>query len=143
MKDHNIKLANLLTYSGTLPFIGCAIAMKLPSIITNVNFIASAYGAVIISFLCGIHWGIYLFFSSRCSRNLLISSNFIALVAWSLLIIPFHSLCFLIQVLCFIYLLIIDIKLRDAAVLPEWFYRLRRNATIIVVSCLCFMMRFT
>jgi hypothetical protein len=30
----------------------------------------------------------------------------------------------------------LDLKLRDVGILPQWFYGLRRNATMIVVVCL-------
>jgi len=136
MKQHNITLAKLLTYSGTLPLIGCAFAMALSVNVIDIGFFARAYGAVIISFLCGMHWAIYLFFSNNCPRNLLISSNSIALIAWLILITPFNKISLLLQPVCFLYLLILDMKLHDAGILPEWFYNVRRNATVTVLLCL-------
>lgn len=136
MNQYNTTLAKLLTYSGTLPLIGCAFAMALSLTIIDVEFFARAYSAVIISFLCGIHWAIYLFYSAKCPRNLLISSNIIALLAWLFLIIPPSRISLLLQPLCFLYLLTLDMKLHDAGILPEWFYKLRRNATVVVLFCL-------
>lgn len=75
MKQDSITLAKLLTCSGTLPLVGCVIAMLIPLTTMDVGMIARAYSAVIISFLCGIHWAIYLFFSEKCPHNLLITSN--------------------------------------------------------------------
>lgn len=140
MNPRNIILARLLTYSGTLPLIGCAIAMLIPIGAIDTGFLARTYSAVIISFLCGIHWAVYLFFSEKCPRNLLVTSNIIALIAWLSLITAHHGIYLLIQPFCFLYLLTLDMKLRDVGILPEWFYHLRRNATIIVVLCLSLIM---
>lgn len=136
MKQSDITLANALTYSGTLPLIGSALILGFPVAGLDGAFIASAYSAVIISFLCGIHWAAYLFFSEKCPRNLLITSNVVALVAWVSLLTSNQLTITLLQVLCFLYLLALDLKLRDAGILADWFFRLRLNATIVVVVCL-------
>lgn len=136
MKQNQITLANILTYSGTLPLIAAALLTQLPAATASAWIIATAYSAIIISFLCGIHWAIYLFFSEKCPRNLLITSNFVALLAWFSLLVAHQPMALILQMLCFIYLLALDLKLRDAGILPQWFYSLRRNATIIVVFCL-------
>jgi len=136
MNNKNQLLAKILTYSGTLPFIGCVIVMLMHFSYVDAGFIARAYGAVIISFLCGIHWAIYLFFSEKRLANLFIISNAITLIAWLSLIILPQNISLLLQSFCFLYLLMLDIKLRDAGILPDWFYILRRNATVIVVFSL-------
>jgi len=136
MKQHDITLANALTYSGTLPLIGSVITLYFPVAGLDGALIASTYSAVIISFLCGIHWATYLFFAERCPRNLLITSNIVALLAWVSLQATNQLITTVLQALCFLYLFALDSKLRDAGILADWFYRLRRNATIIVVLCL-------
>jgi hypothetical protein len=136
MKLSTIQLAKILTYSGTLPLIACFFLQVFPVSGFDGNLIAKAYGAIIISFLCGIHWATYLFFAEKCPRNLLLTSNLVSLLAWSSLLILNQQIVTLLQVLCFVYLLILDLKLRAAGILPGWFYTLRRNATVIVVSSL-------
>lgn len=136
MKQSQITLAKILTFSGTLPLIASAITRYLPVAVWDSALIAKTYSAVIISFLCGIHWAVYLFFAEKCPRNLLITSNVIALLAWVSLLFTHPLVTVLLQSLCFLYLLTLDLKLRDAGIIPEWFYSLRRNATIIVVLCL-------
>jgi hypothetical protein len=143
MNRRNIILAKLLTYSGTLPLIGCAAAMLMPIGAIDAGFLARTYSAVIISFLCGIHWAAYLFFSEKCPRNLLVTSNIIALIAWLSLITAPQGISLLLPPFCFLYLLMLDMKLRDCGILPEWFYHLRRNATIIVVLCLSLIGSFS
>ncbi len=136
MKPSSIKLAKILTYSGMLPLVACVFLTYLRMPGFDSNLIARTYAAIIISFLCGIHWAAYLFFAEKCPRNLLLTSNSVALLAWSSLLITHQEIAISVQILCFIYLLMLDVKLRVAGILPEWFYSLRRNATAIVVSSL-------
>lgn len=139
MRIPHQTLAKILTYSGTVPLIVCTLASYMHSPF-DVRFFAVCYGAVIISFLSGIHWAIYLFFSEKCPQNLLFTSNAAALIAWlSLLIYP-SWLSFLLQACCFLYLLMLDLKLNRAELLPKWFYSLRRNTTIIVVLAISSLM---
>ncbi len=136
MKPRAITLAKILTYSGTLPLIGCVVLMYAPVVGVDGALIARTYSAIIISFLCGIHWAIYIFFAEKCMSNLLITSNLLALLAWSSLLIAHQDIALILQSACFLYLLMLDLKLRDAGILPDWFYYLRRNATAIVILCL-------
>lgn len=136
MNNTNRLLANSLTYSGTLPLIASAACVYFSVRYFDSALIAITYSAMIISFLCGIHWAVYLFFAEKCPRNLLMTSNGVALVAWSSLLITHQSITIALQAVCFLYLLTLDLKLRDVGILPQWFYGLRRNATMIVVLCL-------
>ena len=136
MNNTNRLLANSLTYSGTLPLIAAAACVCFAMRYFDSALIAITYSAMIISFLCGIHWAVYLFFAEKCPRNLLMTSNGVALLAWSSLLITHQSITIALQAVCFLYLLTLDLKLRDVGILPQWFYGLRRNATMIVVLCL-------
>ena len=143
MKLSNIKLANLLTYSGTLPLVASVFLLFSPVAGFDGILIAKAYGAIIISFLCGIHWSTYLFFAEKCPRNLLVTSNAVALLAWSSLLFTNQVSALILQSLCFVYLFMLDRKLHEAGLLSEWFYALRRNATVIVVVCLLIIAVFS
>ena len=136
MNEKNILVARVLTYTGIMPFIffGMAVAIHVDSL--DYSLALFAYGAVIISFLCGIHWAVFLFFSQNCSRNLLFHSNAISLLGW-LSVLPVMSyLTFALQILCFLYLLILDLELYRNKAIPLWFFQLRLNATIVVVLLL-------
>jgi hypothetical protein len=139
MNPEKQTLAKLLTYAGALPFLAvAAYALATGSPATAME-IGVAYGAVIVSFLSGIHWAVYLFFGARCPRNLLLTSNATALLAWlALLIAPsMHALLLLAP--CLLYLLILDYKLRLREVIPAWFFVLRCRATAIVVLALALL----
>ena len=105
--------------------------------------IANTYSAIIISFLCGIHWAVHLFFAEKCPRNLLITSNSVALLAWISLLAKQNEIALLMQIVYFLYLFTLDFKLQKAGILPEWFYELRRNATGIVVLSLIAVIVFS
>jgi len=140
MPPHQQTLAKILTYSGTLPLVICTLASHFYPTLFHARFFAVCYGAVIISFLSGVHWASYLFFAEKCPRNLLLTSNATALIAWlSLLIYP-SMITYLLQALCFLYLLTLDLKLKNCGILPQWFYSLRRSATIIVVLAISLLM---
>jgi len=140
MNPGNRLLAHILTYAGTLPLVLSAAAAILGVHGFNYGLIALTYGAVIISFLSGIHWAAYLFYSEKCPRNLLLTSNITALLAWLSLLVANHRLMILLQILCFLYLLTLDLKMLSNTILPDWFYALRRNATAIVVLSLTALM---
>lgn len=136
MKNSDRNLASILTYSGTLPLVACVVLIFAPIASVDVSFVTRAYAAVILSFLCGIHWAIFLFFSEKCPLNLLITSNAVALLAWASLLGTHPSMAISLQALCFLTLFALDFKLYRTGLLPECFYHLRRNATVIVVVCL-------
>ena len=136
MNEKNIFIARLLTYTGITPFLFFGMAVVLQASGLNYNLALVAYGAVIMSFLCGIHWAVFLFFSQKCSRNLLLHSNAITLVGWLSLLSVMSYLTLVLQILCFLYLLIIDLEIYRNKVIPSWFFHLRLNATLIVVSLL-------
>lgn len=129
-------LAKALTYSGTLPVIGCVFLSLLGVTNFDAAFIALTYCAVIIAFLSGIHWAAYLFLSQKCPYNLLVISNVFALAAWASLFIPATWMACALQSVYLLCLLYVDRKLHSSGILPTWFYLLRRNATIIVVFSL-------
>jgi hypothetical protein len=136
-------LAKILTYSGTLPLIGSVLLNQIHISGIDAQYLGSTYAAIIISFICGIHWATYCFYPDKCSHNLLITSNVIALLAWTSLLIPQNIISISLQILCFLSLLILDTKLLKAGIWPKWFYNLRLNATIIVIFCLSAMMVFS
>jgi hypothetical protein len=130
-------LAKILTYSGILPFIACAVYVffkdDIPFFQISAMDVLFAYGAIIASFIAGIHWGIYLF--KDAPLNLFIHSNVIALLAWISLLTP-PLLNAGILIVCFGYLLAIDRSLFKAGIYDRWFYQLRLHASCAVIISL-------
>lgn len=135
-KTSDIIAAKLLTYTGVLPFFICIAAILLNVQQVNGAFIAICYGAVIASFLSGIHWGIYLLSAQQFPVNLFILSNVTALFAWLSLLMPYSGGLFL-QILCFGYLLMLDYRLFKENIIPNWYYQLRVEATgVVILACI-------
>lgn len=136
MTDCNIRTAKILAYLGTIPFFMVVFLAVVPLDLFDHLLMGMLYSLAIISFLCGIHWGIYLLNSKDIPDNLFIFSNIITLFAWGVLIfsnLDFITFC---HILCFIALFVIDIRLYNKMIFPGWYYHLRLYATLIVVSLL-------
>lgn len=133
------KIATVLTYAGTLPFLAIAvtslIGFELPGL--SPTLIMLTYGAVIISFVAGTHWGLYLY--RDAPLNLFVHSNIITLLAWGglcsaiLLQVTFVPVLY---IMCFIILWVLDNRLYKAELHEDWFMRLRSHATMIVCMAL-------
>lgn len=130
-------LAKILTYFGTLPFLGfMSIKLFNPEFLGfDYHQIILMYGAVIASFIAGTHWSIYLL--KDAPQNLFIHSNIVALLAWGAALFS-GVWAFSIFILCFCYLLLIDKHLANQKIIEDWYMRLRLNATIIVITALLF-----
>ncbi len=129
------SLAITLTYLGAIPFylslfIG---SWSIKALDVHYEQIVLTYGAIIVSFICGIHWGVYLF--KDAPLNLFIHSNIVALIAWVAALLEKNT-GIVVLILCFVYLLIIDKILTNTKILEEWYMQLRLNITLLVVLSL-------
>lgn len=135
MPRHYIRWAIALTYLGAVPFILAVAAPLFGMASYHTAYLVLTYGAVIISFLAGIHWGLFLSHADTARINLLLSSNVIALLAWGSLLLLIPATQFLIQMLCLVAVLLIDRQLHQAQVIADWFLRLRTQVTALVMLC--------
>lgn len=119
----------LLAAAGTLPFLAAiADAGRLGGIGT-----VQIYGAVIASFVCGMHWGAALFAPDALAVRLFLLSNVAALLAWlAALLTPQPG--FLLLAVIFAALLGVDRHLRARGVWAGWFWQLRVAISAVVVS---------
>ena len=136
MNANQQKQATLLTYAGLLPLVLALANQFLRIVPIDSLFWAASYAAVIASFICGIHWAVFLFFAGRSPINLLLTSNLICLSAWAALLLPAAWPVLVILILCFICLLAIDRRLRSDGLIPAWFHQLRQRASAGVIFCL-------
>jgi hypothetical protein len=138
--DYQSRLVAVgLTAAGGLPFAGGL----LDVLIGNSAWLMTVqiYGAVIASFVSGIHWGAALFATPRMAPSLLVASNVTALLAWiGALAAP--GLGFIILSAVFITLLLIDRLLYRDGILPSWFFRLR-FAISAAVATACILLGVT
>jgi len=132
------KQARILTYLGTLPFWGCLTAIAFGIELNNAapawGAIAHSYAVIIISFLAGIHWA--LFMSQSYKMNLFIVSNVFALIGWFSLLDVGGPVGLTSCAGLFGLLFIIDRRLKNDGLISDFFYKTRRKASVAVISIL-------
>ena len=136
MTGRNRLIAQALTYSGTLPFMLAIAAILVRWNPAGAQHDVALYGAIIVSFLSGIQWGVFLQADEKSPYNLFIISNVFALAAWASLLMGSALASFSIQLACLALILLLDYRLARVGLIPRWFYDLRRNATGIVIVSL-------
>ena len=134
------KLYSLLTYAGALPFILCAFlpfaGIDAWENVGSFEFIARLYGLAIVSFIAGSHWGTYLYNRESSPSNLFLTSNAVVLAAWAAFLFTLPVLTEFVLLLAFLYLLFVDYNLYRAGVIAPFYFRMRRNVTVIVCVCI-------
>jgi len=140
-----------LTYLGFLPFF-LALVMafygyfglsELPNYELRFSrfksyTVAHTYGAVIVAFLGGIQWGISL--GKPANQQYFIISNVLALLAWFSLFM-FASLTGVALItVAFVIALWVDRHAHNNGLLPDWFWRLRKRISLLVISSLIVLM---
>jgi len=111
-----------LSYAGALPFVATALAVRVdPAQASLWAFALLAYGAVIVSFVGALHWGIAMTASGSDKG---FAQRLPVLYAWS--VVP--------SVLAFVAHYSLDRPLATAMNLPSWYLPLRLRLTL--VACL-------
>jgi hypothetical protein len=126
---------------GLVPFIGLAGAEFLSS--GTSRAIAAhalvAYGATILAFLGGVHWGLAIgspeHLDSRKLHDRLILSVLPSLIGWAALLFN-NTVGLLILAAGIAAMLLVDIRATQAGHAPLWYPKLRIPLTCIVVSTL-------
>ncbi len=131
-------LARVLTFAGALPFIAAAIALALAPAVASAPIWQAVlgYGAVIASFVSGMHWGLFVYRDRKMPLNLFISSNICALAAWAALLVTSLAVALSLLIAVFAALFVIDHVLWRAGSHQRWFYQLRAAISVIVIVAL-------
>ena len=137
LPDSLRRTARWLGYGGLIPFLVLAPLSLLDS---HHGFTWSdalfAYGAVILSFVCALHWGFAMALPGLDERRRvrsLLWSVVPSLIAWpALLLVPSDAAVLL--VLGFVLHYVQDRRLARTADLPEWYLPLRLRLT--TVACI-------
>ena len=128
-----------LGYGGLLPFVGLAIlAYALPDRASMSSAALVGYGAVILSFVGALHWGVALSsprLEPRLRRRAFVWSVVPALLAWPATLMADGAACLLL-VVGFALHMAQDLKLAAAAALPAWYLPLRWRLTLVASACL-------
>ena len=133
-------LAHRLGYAGLIPFGGLALLLWLVKAELH-PFVATAllcYGAIIASFLGGIHWGIAFSVAphrSEAAKHHLLWSVALSCLAWIAVIMPAYAGLPLLG-LIFVASYLVDRKWWPQAGLGEWLTLRFRLSTLAALSCL-------
>tara|TARA_R110000868_G_scaffold42980_1_gene145099 strand:+ start:2774 stop:3208 length:435 start_codon:yes stop_codon:yes gene_type:complete len=130
MSRDNQRIATVLTLAGITP-IWILLALRPLVFVDTLALAALGYGAVIASFVCGVHWGLFMARYRVMPFNLLVTSNVGALAAWAMLLLGQVSLPtgFVGLALVLAGLLALDWRLVQRGGIAPWFWRLRWMAT--------------
>ena len=128
-----------LGYGGLVPFVACALAMLLLPDLGSRDLagrVLVGYGAVILSFLGGVHWGLVLRAqtSSRAAGMLAIGV-IPSLVGWLTLLLPFET-AVAVQVGAFGGFWLYEHRVLGPAVVPPAYLALRRWLTLVACASL-------
>ena len=129
--------AAALGTAGVLPFVTLSAALWLAPA-ERMSWLAdalTAYGAVILSFLGAVHWGLVMRGAPGEQRRWFALGVVPALVAWFATMMP-HTLALSILVLAFAGALILDLMVVETGLAPTWYRRLRLPLSGAVMICL-------
>ena len=136
------RAASWLGALGAVPFVFFAILGLVleDADREQASFVLAAYGAVILSFLGGIHWGLAIAdFGCRplegASYRRLTLSVVPSLVGWLALVLPLAA-GLLILALAFLLMLFVDWRATRQGEAPAWYPKLRWPLTTAVAASL-------
>ena len=126
-----------LGMAGALPFLLLAAATLLaaPEHRPEAARAAAGYGAVILSFLGGIHWGLALR-AGRPDWRPLGLGVVPSLVGWAALLLPLQGSSMLLAI-AFVAMAVIDHRAARSGAAPAWYPRLRWPLSGAVTASLC------
>ncbi len=134
--------AALLGAGGLIPFVGLAVAAHFAGDVDASIAIEAlrAYGAVILSFLGGIIWGLGIAgFGGAAAKPRealrLTVSILPSLFGWLALMLPEQSGLWLLAT-CFLMVLAVDLIMSKGGLAPRWYPILRWRLTAIAFLCL-------
>ena len=149
MTRHVPFLAVLLGILGLIPFIGCGLMALSPDQVQadRMNIALLAYGAVILSFLGGIHWGLALLapepISARAERGRLLLGVLPALAGWLAVLLPFILAPWsglLLLIVGFLAVALVEQRTDSLGMAPRGYLVLRWALTVVVVAMLITVM---
>ncbi|MCU0976115.1 MAG: DUF3429 domain-containing protein [Steroidobacteraceae bacterium] len=127
-----------LGFGGLIPFIAAMLAVVLlPDAEARelARRILVGYGAVILSFLGGVHWGLVLRDRPADGFRPLVMGVLPSLAGLATLLLPFDQ-AVAVQVACFGGFWLYEHRVLGPAVLPSGYLALRRWLTLIVCAAL-------
>ncbi len=134
--------AKWLGVLGAIPFVACTVITVIgsPDLAEKASSALAIYGAIILSFLGGIQWGLAINDEADLSslgapyRRLTISVM-PALIGWLSLLLP-RDIGFVVLALAFALVLMVDLRAARNLEAPAWYPRLRWPLSLTVITAL-------
>jgi len=127
---------------GLIPFVGLTLSIPLldQSLKAQAVFALCAYGAVILSFLGGIRWGLAIAPANTAPQAFALLPRLSlsvapSLLGWVALLLPARA-CLLLLAATFSWMLWSDLRVAARGEAPVWYPRLRWPLTATVVCAL-------
>ena len=143
-QTHVPSAAKWLGALGAIPFVLLALAGPIieASFHERIHFGLATYGAVILSFLGGIHWGLAIADSGSVQSNgatfaRLGISVVPSIVGWGALLLS-RPIGLLVLAAAFLGLLLFDLHASRKTQTPAWYPKLRWPLTVVVAASLTF-----
>jgi hypothetical protein len=130
--------AQALGFAGLIPFVAAALATLVlgdPAARELAGRALLGYGAVILSFLGGVHWGLVLRDRPAQPVKPLVAGVLPSLAGWASLLLPYEQ-ALAAQVACFGGFWLYEHRVLGAAVLTPGYLALRRWLSLIVCATL-------
>ena len=127
-----------LGYGGLVPFVACALAslaLPEPEWRQVAGRVLLGYGAVILSFLGGVHWGLVLAGRPAKSGGMLAVGVLPSLAGWATLLMPLET-AIAVQVGGFGGLWLYEHRVLGPGVLPTAYIAMRRWLTLVACASL-------
>jgi len=132
------RAALLLGAGGVLPFLAAALGVLFADHLYPFSLLALiTYGAVILSFLGGIRWGLAIagMVPRAALARALIVSVVPALLGWAALLLSLRQ-GYLLLVVAFVVALLDDVAATRRGEAPPWYPKLRLPLTLAAAACL-------
>jgi hypothetical protein len=129
--------ARLLGYAGLIPFVAAAggLLMGPPALQALALRSLLAYGAIILSFMGAVHWGLAMASTRDDAVTQLSLSVLPGLLGWVALLLPAVPACLLLLA-GFTTLYWFDLRAAPRGAVPDWYPALRLPLTTGVLLCL-------
>tara|TARA_B110000003_G_scaffold271111_1_gene304712 strand:+ start:992 stop:1462 length:471 start_codon:yes stop_codon:yes gene_type:complete len=136
-----INTSNILILMGSIPFI-FFMALSFFSLDNffnySINYLASIYSIIIISFISGTHWGIFL--NNKIPINLFASSNIVTITVYFSFLTLDNFYFTLISIISFISLLLFDFYIYKQAITLIDYFVIRFLVSMIVIFSLLILL---
>lgn len=120
--------------SGAIPFVALCIVPWVSDVYADQALLAlRAYGAVILSFLGGVHWGLAMSRTPDAPGFSALSLSVIpSLIGWVALLLPSARAGLFLLAVAIIAMLAVDVSLTRRQLAPAWYQPLRIALSVVV-----------